>query len=177
VLRRRRLLALPLVIAGLVGALVLMPRAEAGQLQVSLEGNVDCILDEGGFQLVEWTLTNDLGIQIAIISAVVDDSGLTTGSAIDNNVTFAPNPLAGGGATATGFGSVTGDATGDLHLIVTYSFDGTFTVDGEVVMPGGCVQPTTTTTEATTSTTAATTTTLPEAGGAGAVPIPPNFTG
>jgi len=172
VLRHR---LLPLVAALLVGGLLVLPSADAGQLQVTVSGTVDCDIDEGGFQIVEWTVENNLGIAITIVSAVGTDSGLTVGSAIDTPVTVTPNPLTSG-ASATGFGTATGDATGDFHLIVTYSFDGTFEADGEVVLPGGCEAPETTTTTSTTSV-PTTSTTVPEPEGAGAVPIQPTFTG
>jgi hypothetical protein len=177
-MHRLRFLVFALIAALLAGGLFFLPGADAGRPSITIDGTVDCILDEGGIQLVEWTVTNNLGLQITIVSAVVDDSGLTTGSAIDPTVTLTPNPVPSLGETS-GFGAVTGDATGDLHLVVTYSFDGTFEDDGEIVLPGGCVPPATTTTEAPTTTTEpeTTTTTEPEPTGAGAVPLQPTFTG
>ncbi len=138
-------------------ALVLLALSAAGHAltgsPVTLEGAVSC--DEStGKQVVTWTLSNPSGTSVTIDSAAVDDSGMSTGGALEATATLSPNPVANGG-TATGTTQVSGDGTGDLHLIVTYTYaDEDPEVDGEVVMPGGCLQAeTTTTTTATTSTT------------------------
>jgi hypothetical protein len=120
---------------------------------VTLVGAVSCD-PTTGHQLVAWTLTNPSGSSITIDSADIDGSGMTAGAPIDQTATLTPNPVAFNGS-ATGITAVSGDGTGDLHLLVAYTFaDSDPTIDGEVVLPGGCVKvaPTTTTTATSTTT-------------------------
>jgi hypothetical protein len=124
-----------------------------------------------GEQVVVWTLENPSGSSLTIDSATVDAGGLSSGDTVSVTATMSPSTVANGG-TSTGETRATGDATGDYHLVIAYTFaDQDPTIDGEVVLPGGCVQAAVTTT-----TTAVTTTTAPAARAA-AVAAAPAFTG
>jgi hypothetical protein len=140
---------------------------------VTLTGAVGCDTTTG-HQVVSWTLHNPTGTSVTIDSAVVDASGLSTGSTVATTATLTPNPVPNGGS-ASGQTQATGDATGDYHLVVTYTFaDQDPTVDGEVVLPGGCAQivvPTTVPVPTTTTTAAA------KPAAAAAVAAAPHFTG
>ena len=137
----------------------------------TLTGVVTCDATTGN-QVVTWTLTNASGTSVTVDTATVDDSGLTTGATIDATATMTPNPVANG-TTSTGATRAEGTATGDYHLVIAYTFaEADPTVDGEVVLPGGCEQ----TVATSTSTTAAPTTTAPAAAAA-AVAAAPQFTG
>jgi len=138
----------------------------------TLTGVVTCDATTGN-QVVTWTLTNASGTSVTVDSATVDDSGLSTGATIDTTATMTPNPVANG-TTSTGATRAEGTATGDYHLVIAYTFaEADPTVDGEVVLPGGCEQ---TVATSTSTTTAAPTTTAPAAAAA-AVAAAPQFTG
>jgi len=138
---------------------------------VTLTGTVACDTNTG-HQLVSWTLHNPSGSSLTVDSAAVDAGGLTAGSTIDATATLTPNPVANG-ASATGQTAATGDATGDYHLVVGYTFaDSDPTVDGEVVLPGGCAQVVVTTTAPATTTTVAA-----KPAAAAAAAAAPRFTG
>ena len=98
-----------------------------------------------GHQLVAWTFTNSTGQTVVINSGTVDATGLSTGSAIDATASFTPTSL-DLDATAAATTAVSGDATGDYHLVVNYKPGLAVAVDldQEVVLPGGCVASTTT---------------------------------
>ena len=106
---------------------------------------------------------------------------MTTPGPIDATATFTPSQLTNT-QVATASTAGTGDGTGDYHLIVNYTEDLTDpTVDGEVVLPGGCAQQQTTTTTSTTSSTTSTTSTTQlvttSTAAAAAVTASPSFTG
>jgi hypothetical protein len=134
-------------------------------------GEVSCNTATG-LQEVLWTFDDNAGTTITINSAT------TTSPALTDSVTLSPNPVTDGNA-ATGTSEYPGDATGDTHLSVDYTFaDQDPTVDGEVVLPGGCEQvATTTTTTAATTTTEPATTTTEATAVAPAVQAQPAFTG
>lgn len=146
---------------------------------VTVTGQVACDQATGN-QVVTWTLTNNLQSTIDVFAATIDGSGMVTPGPIDTTASFSPTSLTFG-ATATATTRVTGNGTGDLHITVELEENGDpFTADGEVVMPGNCVQVTTTTTSttSTTSTTiATTTTTAPAPTAVAAVVVTPAYTG
>jgi hypothetical protein len=147
----------------------------------TLTGVVSCDTTTG-HQVVTWTFTNSSGSPATIDSSVVSGpSG--GGTTIDTSAVMSPTDIANGG-TSTGTTRASGDATGDYHLEITYTLSAADPiVDGEVVLPGGCVavigssipgSTTTTATGATTTSVAPATTVAPAAV---AVTAQPTFTG
>jgi hypothetical protein len=161
--RPRLLLAAAVALAALFATTL---PAGAGQA-VTLDDEIVCNTATGEYDLT-FTLTN-----------MTSDSGLITVDTfeVDGNdapLTFAPNPVPGGGSTSTATTSVPGSTT-TLFLDLSISFpDSTSGANFESTLDGDCEGiPTTTTT----STTVAPTTTAPAATPAVAVAARPAFTG
>ena len=138
---------------------------------VTLTGTVSCN-PTTGHQVVAWTLSNPSGTSITISTGFVDGSGMSAGEPLDAETVLSPEVIPNGG-TATGSTQVSGDGVGDLHLVLTYAYaDLDPELDGEVVLPGGCLP-----SSSTTTTTAAPTTTTTRAAAVAAAAVAPHFTG
>lgn len=163
-MRRNVVRGLAGLAVGAVGLLVSVSPASAGkQPLATLTAQVSCDSATGN-QVISWTFNHIYGVDVSIDAALVDASGLTSGSTISPSATFSPNPVAPD-TDSTAQTLASGDATGDYHLTVTYTAPPSSPVmlDKQVVLPGGCVADTTA------PTTAAPTTTV-TAGSGGQLP-------
>ncbi len=166
----RRSVAVAAIVAAFQSGAV---TARAQSQNVTLTGVVSCDATTG-HQLVTWTLSSIAASELSIQSANVNGGGMVTQGPIDLTATFSKNPLQPDDST-TAVTAVTGNGTGDLHLVVSWLENGDpGSIDGEVVMPGGCTLATTTTTARSTTSTAAASTTTTRAPSVSATP---SFTG
>ena len=170
--RRFRWRTLAALAAGALGVVSLSATSSAITLDLPVVTGVVACDSASGYQVVTWTMTNPTGSSVTITGTSVTGPG--TGTAIDTSATMTPNPLPVD-ETASGTTRVSGDATGDFHLQVTFTYNQLDpTVDGEVVLEGGCEAQVVPTSEVAPSTVAPSSTVEQTTTTAAARPSPPS---